>query len=130
MKRSDLHELRRLDKFKRAVPIETMTPLGSEMVGYFDQAVRPRQTKLGIIARHWEELVPQSLSEHCALFSLKAGALTVLVDGSVHLYELKQLLLAGLQSQLLLTCRSAGVRKIILKPGIPPDPAAPKSSRA
>jgi hypothetical protein len=130
MKRNHTDELRRLDEFKRASPVQTMTPLGGEMVGFFDQAVRPRQTKLSNIARSWEALVPPSLCEHCALYSLKAGTLTVLVDGSVHLYELKQLLLAGLQSQLLLTCRSAGVRKIVLKPGVAPDPAQPKSSRS
>ena len=45
------------------------------------------------------------------------GSLTVLVDTASHLYELKQLLLAGLQQQLLLACKSAGLRKISLKPG-------------
>ena len=48
---------------------------------------------------------------------LAPTALTVLVDSSSHLYELKQLLLAGLQQQLLLACNAAGLRKITLKPG-------------
>jgi hypothetical protein len=43
--------------------------------------------------------------------------LTVIVDSSSHLYELKQLLLAGLQQQLLLACKSSGLRKIALRPG-------------
>jgi Dna[CI] antecedent, DciA len=116
-------QLQRLDRFKRASTASTMTPLAGELVGYFDQVVRLRQNKLANVARSFAALVPESLSEHCALYSLKAGTLTVLVDGSVHLYELKQLLLAGLQSQLLLASRSAGVRKIILKPGVAPDPA-------
>ncbi len=34
-----------------------------------------------------------------------------------HLYELKQLLLAGLEQQLLLACKAAGLRKINLRPG-------------
>ena len=33
------------------------------------------------------------------------------------LYELKQLLLAGLEQQLLLACKAAGLRKITLKSG-------------
>jgi hypothetical protein len=32
---------------------------------------------------------------------------------------LKQLLLAGVQDQLLLMCKTAGLRKVMLKPGRP-----------
>ena len=48
---------------------------------------------------------------------LPSLGLTVIVDSSAHLYELKQLLLAGLQQQLLLACKSTGLKKITLKPG-------------
>ena len=48
---------------------------------------------------------------------ISSGQLTVLVDSSPHLYELKQLLLAGLQKQLLVACKAAGLRKIHLKLG-------------
>jgi hypothetical protein len=87
------------------------------MVDFFKQSVQKRQTKLSAIAECWGRLVPDFLSEHCSLESLHRGALTVLVDSSPHLYELKQLLLAGLQDQLLLACRKTGLRKITLKPG-------------
>jgi hypothetical protein len=40
-----------------------------------------------------------------------------MVDSSSHLYELKQLLLAGLEEQLLFACKSAALRKITLRPG-------------
>jgi hypothetical protein len=43
--------------------------------------------------------------------------LTVVVDSASYLYELKQLLLAGLERQLLLACKSAGLRKIVLRRG-------------
>jgi hypothetical protein len=62
-------------------------------------------------------LVPQILSEHCALESLTRGTLTVMVDSSSHLYELKQLLLSGLEQQLLIACKTAGLRKITLRSG-------------
>jgi hypothetical protein len=57
------------------------------------------------------------LAEHCALEGYSRGTLTVIVDSSTHLYELKQLLLAGLEEQLKLACKSAGLRKINLKHG-------------
>jgi hypothetical protein len=69
------------------------------------------------IAEVWSKLVPDLLNDHCALDSLTRGSLTVLVDTSSHLYELKQLLLAGLQQQLLLACKATGLRKITLKQG-------------
>jgi hypothetical protein len=97
-------------------------PLGPELIGFFKQSVAKRQTKLVKIAECWEVLVPATLNDHCALESLNRGTLTVLVDSSSHLYELKQLLLAGLQDQLLMACKSAGLRKISLKPGRWYDP--------
>ena len=41
----------------------------------------------------------------------------VIVDSSSHLYQLKTLLLAGLQQQLLVACAATGLKKITLKPG-------------
>jgi hypothetical protein len=99
-------------------------PLGPELIGFFKQSVTKRQTKLVKIAECWEVLVPATLNDHCALESLNRGTLTVIVDSSSHLYELKQLLLAGLQDQLLIACKSAGLRKISLKPGRWYDPAS------
>jgi hypothetical protein len=92
-------------------------PLGPEMVSFFKQSVAKRHTKLAKIAECWGSLVPETLNDHCALESLSRGSLTVVVDSSSHLYELKQLLLAGLEQQLMLACQSAGLRKITLKPG-------------
>jgi hypothetical protein len=69
------------------------------------------------LAEAWSRLVPEALSDHCALESFHRGTLTVMVDTASHLYELKQVLLAGLQQQLVIACRSAGLQKISLKPG-------------
>jgi hypothetical protein len=109
-------ELIRLHRVKQYTP-PSADPLGPRMVDFFKQSVQKRQTKLAAIAECWGRLVPEMLSDHCSLESLHRGTLTVLVDSSSHLYELKQLLLAGLQDQLLLACRKAGLRKITLKPG-------------
>ncbi|MGA2497288.1 MAG: DciA family protein [Tepidisphaeraceae bacterium] len=107
--------LRRMDRFKRSpdVPKET---LGGEMLAFFKQ-VQKLQKKFGRIADVWGALVPQLLEEHCALQSFSRGTLTVLVDSSAHLYDLKQLLLAGLEKQFTAACKAQGLRKIALKSG-------------
>lgn len=109
-------ELSRLFRFKQ-LDNRTAMPLGPEMIGFFQQSIQKRHTKFSQIAVCWSQLVPEMLSDHCALDSLSRGTLTVVVDSASHLYELKQLLLAGLQQQLLLACKSAGLRKIVLRPG-------------
>jgi hypothetical protein len=109
-------ELRRLARFK-SIERPSVEPLGNSMISFFKQSVAKRTTKLGKISEHWAALVPETLSAHCALDSLHRNSLTVLVDSSSHLYELKQLLLAGLEQQLLIACKSTGLRKISLKPG-------------
>jgi hypothetical protein len=93
------------------------SPLGPDLVAFFKQSVQKRQTKLGKIAECWGMVIPDTIGDHCALESYSRGVLTVVVDSASHLYELKQLLLAGLQDQLLLACKSAGLRKINLKMG-------------
>src|SRR5947209_4481289 len=106
----------RLAAVKRSAP-RASDALGPEMVAFFKQAVEKRQGKFGKVAAAWGQLVPETLASYCALDSFSRGALVVLVDSSSHLYELKQLLLAGLQQQLLLACSSAGLKKITLRPG-------------
>lgn len=112
----DLRSLQRLAEAKKSTP-RAASSLGDEMLGFFRQSVQKRQTKLLAIAQSWQALVPELFSEHCALEGLTRGTLTVLVDSAAFLYELKQLLLAGLEKQLLIACRSTGLRKISLKFG-------------
>ncbi len=116
MSNSNEAVFRRMAQVKSPRPAAAK-PLGQEMVWFFKNAVEKRQTKLGRIAERWGQLIPETLLSHCALESLHRGTLTVLVDSSSHLYEIKQLLLAGLEKQLTLACKSAGLRKISLKPG-------------
>src|SRR3954463_12430938 len=109
-------ELRRLARVKQHSRPDANL-LGPAMVGFFKNSVQKRHTKLGAIAECWAGLVPELLNEHCALESYGRGTLVVIVDSSSHLYQLKTLLLAGLQQQLLMACASQGLRKINLKPG-------------
>jgi hypothetical protein len=121
-------ELRRLQRVKSAAPRQTAS-LGPELLSFF-KSVEKRHTKLGKIAAIWQKLVPPLLLEHCALESLTHGSLTVLVDSPAHLYDLKQLLLAGLEKQLLVACKTAGLRKIALRPGRWYDGADPQDRKS
>jgi hypothetical protein len=109
-------ELQRVHRVKQVAP-ETTEALGTQMLAFFNKSVARRQTKLSQLAECWCRLVPETLSDHCSLETFVRGTLTVLVDSSSHLYELKQLLLAGLEQQLLIACRPAGLRKIGLRQG-------------
>jgi hypothetical protein len=109
-------ELRRLQRVKSA-PTGDHALLGPEVVGFFKRSVARRQSSFGKVADAWQTLVPEPLVEHTALESFARGSLTVLVDSAAHLYELKQVLLAGLEQQLLLACRSSKLRRISLRQG-------------
>src|SRR5947209_12678592 len=100
--------LQRLQRVKQSAP-PTAGKLGEEMVSFFKQSVEKRQTKLGKISQAWQELVEEGICEHCALESLHRGTLTVIVDSSAHLYQLKQILLSGVEKRLIATCKSAGL---------------------
>ena len=108
--------LRRVARVKQ-VKTTVGSALGPELVGFFKNSVQKRHTKLGQIGECWARLVPELLNEHCALEGFSRGTLTVIVDSSSHLYQLKTLLLAGLQQQILVACASSGLKKIALKPG-------------
>jgi hypothetical protein len=109
-------ELKKLTKWK-ATERRPMDRLGDEVVHLFKRDIERRQVKFGKIGEAWLQLVPAAMQEASELSSLSRGTLTVIVQGSTHLYALKQAMLAGLQDQLLHACRSEGLRKINLKPG-------------
>ena len=114
-KRNDFNLLR-LHEVKRTNPAQH-SHLGPELLSFFKHSVEKRQTKLSKISECWSQLIPETMLEHCCLESFHTGTLRVIVDSSPHLYEMKQLLLAGLEQQLLIACKGAGLRKITLKRG-------------
>jgi len=115
--KESLADLKRLHRVKQDPGTPVFISLGPEMLSFFKADVQKKHTKLGVISECWTKLIPETLLEHCALEGFSAGTLKVIVDSSSHLYELKQLLLSGLQKQLLIACKSAGLRKITLKFG-------------
>ena len=110
---ADTHK--RMQRFKGAK--HGVPPLvGGDMVAFFKQVQR-RQPKMEAISRTWQQLVPGMFLEHTCLEGFGNGTLTVLVDSASHLYELRQLMLAGLEKQLSIACKAAGLRKVNLKRG-------------
>jgi hypothetical protein len=109
-------EFARLQRVKQTRPAAFDT-LGGAVVGFFKASVEKRRVKFGKIAECWAKVVPEPLAEHCCLESFARGTLTVIVDSASHLYDLKHHLLDGAEKQLLLACRSMGLRKISAKRG-------------
>jgi hypothetical protein len=107
--------LRKLSSWKRTRV--SGTSLGAEAIALFQNEIAKRQGKLGKLADAWRQHCPEPMVPHCTLSGFARGTLTVLVDSSSHLYELKQMMLAGLERQLLFAGKSAGLRKITLKLG-------------
>ena len=108
-------ELRRLTRAK-LIHRHSVPSISSEIVNVYRQSVK-RTKKLGGIGEVWVAIVPAHLVEHCSLEGFVRGTLSVVVDSSPHLYQLNQLLLAGLRNQLITACRGCGLKKITLKAG-------------
>ena len=91
--------------------------LGAECVSYFKREIEKRHKKFGVVGEAWVTIVPQSLQACTELQTFSRGTLGVIVQGSSQLYLLKQAMLAGLERQLIVACRGAGLKKISLKAG-------------
>jgi len=114
--RDALADLARQSRLKQARP-KQLGKLGAECVSYFKQTIEKRHKKFGVIGQAWVEIVPRELQSSAELSTLSRGVLGVIVQGSSAWYLLKQALLAGLEQQLMLRCRGAGLKKITLKAG-------------
>jgi len=114
--RVEVSDFKRIARVKRAER-QPAPAFGGDLVRFFKQSVQKPQKKFGVISECWSTLIPSTFLEHTALESFSKGTLTVLVDSSPHLYELRTLLLSGLQQQMLLACKSTGLRKIMLRHG-------------
>ena len=112
----DFNHLQLLTKY-RTTPAYIPTHLGEEAIELFNNDIRKRYSKFGKLAEVWNTLVPEMFQEHTFLASFVRGTLCVHVDSSSHLYELRQLLSAGLGEQIILAARGEGLRKITLKRG-------------
>jgi hypothetical protein len=107
--------LQRLSGFKS--PRSSEKSLASQAAHVFQQQIEKQHTRFGQLAELWRLHVPEPIWIHTALTSFIRGTLTVTLDSSAHLFELKQILLAGLERQILFAGKKTGLRKISLKLG-------------
>ena len=59
-----------------------------------------RAKQLGKLASVWDEVLPESLSDHTSLESFNSGVLTVLVDSASRRFQLQTLLTGGLKREI------------------------------
>lgn len=104
------------------------TLLGSEVLRFYRVYAQKRQPALVALAALCQQLIPELFHPHFAIESFHRGTLTLLLDSAPHLYELRQLLLAGLERQLLVAGAPHGLRRIQLKRGrwYDPETGAPR----
>lgn len=108
--------LRRQVRWK-STPAYTPPLLGEQAVELFNKQIKRRHERFGAIGSAWTTLVPAYFQDHTFMASFTKGVLTIHVDSSAHLYELRNLMLAGLEQQLKLAAAGAGLRQIKLKRG-------------
>ena len=112
----DLSDLARLDRYKRR-DNTVGSALGESMADLLHGPIARQEKKFGKLSDAWLATVPPRYHERCSLESFHRGKLVVLVESAPHLFELKQLLLAGLEKQLLVACKAAGLTKVHLRRG-------------
>ncbi|MFN4244154.1 MAG: hypothetical protein ACK4PI_13065 [Tepidisphaerales bacterium] len=123
----DLLELRRLARHRTVRHPEPVL-LGNEAVRFYRFCAQRQKPAMLAISRICQQLIPELFHPHLCIEGFQRGTLTLMLDSAAHLYELRQLLLAGLERQLLLAGAPHGLRRITLKRGrwYDPDTGLPR----
>ncbi len=91
------------------------TPLLGDGVDTYIKERLGQLRKNASVVDVWRELLPEELYEHSRLAGISGGVVQVEVDPGPYMHEF-QLLSSELSGQLQRLCRSAGVRRIALRP--------------
>jgi len=75
-------------------------PLAQPITLFVRHQLAKRVRQLNQLAKVWDELVPESISQHSALDSFNRGVLTVIVDTASHRFAIQNLIKGGLTRQL------------------------------
>jgi len=51
------------------------------------EQISPRQSRFGMVADAWSEILPDELGEHCGIVEVTGGLLKVKVDSPAYMYE-------------------------------------------
>lgn len=91
------------------------TPLLADVVDTYIKGRLGQLRKNASVVDVWRELLPEELYEHSSIAGISGGVVQVEVDPGPWMHEF-QLLSSELSGQLQRLCRSAGVRRIALRP--------------
>ena len=93
----------------RAIPL-----LGGNVDTYIKERLSQLRKNASVVDV-WRELLPEELYEHSRIAGISGGVVQVEVDPGPYMHEF-QLLSSELSGELQRLCRSAGVRRITLRP--------------
>ncbi len=96
-------------------PAYRSTPLLADVVDTYIKRRLGQLRKNASVVDVWRELLPEELYEHSSIAGISGGVVQVEVDPGPYMHEF-QLLSSELSGQLQRLCRSAGVRRIALRP--------------
>ena len=105
-----LHRVYRQRRMKRHPTVQ----LGANAETYIKQRLGQLRKNASVVDV-WRELLPEELYEHSCIAGISGGVVQVEVDPGPWMHEF-QLLSSELSGQLQRLCRSAGVRRIALRP--------------
>ncbi len=89
----------------------TAVVLGEVLSELMEKRVSPQQSRFGVIAEAWSQLLPVGLCRHCRIDGVSGGRLKVLADSPSYMYEL-QLLSSELIEELGRQYPQARIREI------------------
>lgn len=99
---------------RRRPPYRATPLLGNDVDTYIKRRLGQLKKNASVIDV-WRELLPEELYEHSSISGISGGVVQVEVDPGPYMHEF-QLLSSELSGQLQRLCRSAGVRRIALRP--------------
>ncbi len=99
---------------RRRTKQRTTAQLGANVETYIKQRLGQLRKNASVVDV-WRELLPEELYEHSRIAGISGGVVQVEVDPGPWMHEF-QLLSSELSGQLQRHCRSAGVRRIALRP--------------
>jgi len=76
-----------------------------------EERIGPRQDVFACVSQLWEELLPETLRQHCRLDGISGGCLKVLVDSPCYMHELR-FLSESLLDELNRSCPKARITRI------------------
>jgi Dna[CI] antecedent, DciA len=100
---------------RRRQRVRRATPLLADAVDTYIKRRIGQLRKNASVVDVWRELLPEELYEHSRIAGISGGVVRVEVDPGPYMHEF-QLLSSELSGQLQRRCRSAGVRRIVLRP--------------